>query len=95
MSHSNNKEFNSIFSQNYNGSNIEEVIDMLKTVGASQMETLKVLMDELHLSIPDADNIVLNATSWGENKERNLALRNAFFDFLGNYSDDDDLTREG
>ncbi|MES2112325.1 MAG: hypothetical protein V4577_26445 [Bacteroidota bacterium] len=79
-----NLEYRQIFASNYNGSNIEEVMEILKTSGASQMDTLKVLMDELNFSITEADEIVLNSITWIENKEITLRIREGFADILKN-----------
>lgn len=81
------KKYNEIFKQTYKSDNIEETIETLKKSGATQIDTLKVLMDELNLSLRDADNLVLNANSWEENKEDNQRFRNSAGDAL-NYLKD-------
>jgi hypothetical protein len=82
------KKYNEIFRDTYNGENIEETIQILKDAGISQMDTLKLLRDELNLSIHDADNLVLNATAWKENKQVNEYLRNSFADIIKNMPSD-------
>ena len=84
------KKYNEIFRQVHNSDNIEETMEILKNSGASQMDTLKVLMDELHLSIRDADNLVMNAKIWRDNKEINQGFRDSATDAL-NYFQIDNL----
>ena len=83
------KNYNEIFREVYTGDNIEAVMEILKKSGASQMETLKVLIDELRLSIRDADNVVMNANVWRQNKEINQHLRDSLANEIENFQDTD------
>ena len=82
------KKYNEIFRQVHKSDNIEETMEILKNSGASQMDTLKVLRDELHLSIRDADNLVMNAKVWRENKEINQRFRDSFEDALNYFQNE-------
>jgi uncharacterized protein YdhG (YjbR/CyaY superfamily) len=73
------------FNQNYPSNNLEEVLLGLREMGATQMETLRVLKSELKLTIPEADEIVLNSETWKDMKEANIQLRDeidVFFESL-------------
>jgi hypothetical protein len=73
-----------VFRRYYTGSNrsTDEAITQLKLAGATQMDCLKVIKNELHLSLPEADNIVLNSTAWLSNKEATVKFRNDFGNLL-------------
>ena len=57
---------------------ITEAILLLKNSGYSQMQCLRVLMEELNLTIADADQIILNSEIWTKEKEKNLKFRKDF-----------------
>ena len=76
------EKYREIFRGTYNGDNIEETIAILKNAGITQIDTVKVLMDELSISIRDADDLVLNAIAWKENKATTEGFRNTFADML-------------
>lgn len=77
-------KYNKIFQDFYYSGNIEETIEILKKNGASQMDTLKTLMDELNLSIRDADTLVMNSIAWKDNKSGNQTFRDLFMHTLNN-----------
>ena len=57
---------------------LTEAILLLKNSGYSQMQCLRVLMEELNLTIADADQIILNSEIWTKEKEKNLKFRKDF-----------------
>lgn len=75
------------FNQNYAADNLEEVLLGLREMGATQIETLSVLRNELNLSLPEADEIVLNSETWKDMKEATIQLRNEFEDFFESLKD--------
>ncbi len=80
------EETKKIFNENYRGDeeSLQAAVRLLRESGYSQMESLKVLVEGLNLSITEADKIILNAKAWSSEKESNLRLR----DELDNYLDD-------
>lgn len=79
------EETKKIFDENYRGDeeSLQTTIRLLKESGCSQMESLKMLVQELNLSIIEADRIILNAKAWSSEKEGNLRLRDELDDYLG------------
>ena len=74
-------ELKKIFDLYYEESNdLEVVIQKLKDYGASQMECTRTLVLELKMSLPKADNIVVNSKAWSENKNDVIEFRNNLFD---------------
>ena len=73
-----------IFEESYHGDeeSLQETIRLLKEAGYSQMDSLKCLMNELNLSLKEADQIILNAKAWSLEKENNLKMRDELGKFL-------------
>jgi hypothetical protein len=69
-----------VFRTHYEGS--EESLQLsllaLKQIGCTQVETVKVLISVLGLSLQEADVIVLNSTAWEAEKDDTLKLRDNF-----------------
>ncbi|MCU0438709.1 MAG: hypothetical protein MUC49_12430 [Raineya sp.] len=80
-------DYKELFIQNYKGSNktIEQTLLILKKEGASQMDSLKVLMKVLKLSIQKADEIVLNSKVWIDLKDATIELRDEFSNYLESF----------
>lgn len=72
--------FRSLYSSKDN--NIEEVLNQLRILGASQVQCIKLLTDELSLSLTEADNIVLNSKAWQADKKATERFRDEFGNFL-------------
>ena len=62
----------------------EQIIQSLKEQGANQIETVKTLVGGLKISLPEANNLVLNSVAWQSSKEGTTKLRNLFFDAMEN-----------
>lgn len=58
--------------------NMEKALLEIRQLGASPMESLRVLMVALNLSIPEADNIILNSETWSDEKDNTISLREYF-----------------
>lgn len=65
------------------GGDIEQVVQLLRDKGVSQMETVKLLCDELGFSLKDSDSAVLHSVAWSDVRPDTESLRDAFFDALG------------
>ena len=70
------------FRENYSGNNLEYTLEVLKNNGASQMESLKIIKNELDISMKEADLIILNSIAWTNEKEVTLQLRDNLFETL-------------
>lgn len=70
------------FREFYSGNNLEESLQLLKDYGASQMESVRVIKNELDISIKEADEMILNSTTWINEKEITIHLRNKLFEAL-------------
>ena len=79
-----NTEVSKMFNTHYSGSDesLENAILMLKNAGYSQMSTLKCLIDQLKISIPEGDLIILNSKAWSKEKSDNLKFRDQLGDIL-------------
>ena len=62
---------------------IEQVVQLLRDKGVSQMETVKLLRDELGFSLRDSDSAVLHSVAWSDVRSDTESLRKTFFDALG------------
>lgn len=62
-----------------NNENLELALIKLKEQGSDQIDTVKILMKMINLSLSDADTIVLNSTAWKEEKDYTEKLRDNFF----------------
>lgn len=92
-------EMRAIFKSNYNGTveSVQIILMDLKEKGFTQMQSLRLIMDEMKLSLSDADNIVMNSSAWKSEKEGNEILRDNFLraQFLSDQSSkniDDNLS---
>jgi hypothetical protein len=77
-------KFNKIFRASYPACDLENSINELKKEGATQMECVKVLIAELHISLRNADEIILNSSAWKANKDDIITFREEFRGFLDN-----------
>lgn len=69
-----------IFNKHYTDlENIEVVIQKLRDEGASQMECTRTLISELKMSLPEADEIVVNSLAWKDTKDNIKKLRDDAF----------------
>src|ERR1044072_4068158 len=77
-------EMKMIFKDHYNGTaeSIEIILTSLKEKMYSKAQGVRLLKDELKLSLVDADRIVMNSIAWSEGKGGNEALREAFIDAI-------------
>ena len=77
-------EYKEIFRANYHEDEkkFEHAITELKKAGASQIETVRVLVAETGLSLAEADRKVLESPAWQEGREATETFRDAFGDFL-------------
>jgi hypothetical protein len=76
--------FGSIYSQK--DVNIEKALQALKENGASQVDSIMILMSELNLSLKEANQIVLNSNAWKFYKSYTEKIREEFGNFLDNLS---------
>lgn len=78
-----------IFDKYYvNDDSLEVIIKYLRDLGFSQMECTKALKVRLKISLREADEIVLNSSTWADNFESTKKFREDVFDFLDNLPDD-------
>ena len=69
-----------LFRDKYRGNeeSLQEVLLLLKGIGCTQLETVRLLINELNLSLKEADSIVLNSKAWEIEKSKTLKLRDDF-----------------
>lgn len=67
--------------------NINNLLATLKSTGYTQVECVKFLKENLHMSLKEADNAVLNSLVWRDELYKNQIVRDDFFDFLDNLPD--------
>jgi len=75
-------DYKKIFKETYHNGDIdslENAISLMKENGASQIDCVKVLKNELNLTLSEADGIVLNAKAWSQEKESVEKFRDHFF----------------
>ncbi|SEW52799.1 hypothetical protein [Chitinophaga arvensicola] len=78
-------DFENIFDTEYkDGEDMNRTIAVLKRSGATQMETVMLLVRKLKISLADADSLVVNSEAWKENKDAVEKFRNDFGDYLKN-----------
>jgi hypothetical protein len=46
------------------------------------MQTTKIVMEKLSISLKDADDLVVKSITWKDKLEETLSLRNSMLDFL-------------
>jgi hypothetical protein len=61
---------------------IESLIKVLRKKGANQLQTTKLLVTELQMTLKVAGEKVLNSPTWSEFKNENMNLRNRFLDLF-------------
>ena len=54
---------------------LEIALTAMKDAGASQIDSIGILVSELRISLPDADALVLNSTTCQKEKESTLKFR--------------------
>ena len=59
----------------------------MKEAGVRPVDCFKAIRDVLNISIKSADQVDLNSKAWHSIKDRSLALRDSFSDFVENLSD--------
>ncbi len=70
------------FKNKFNGTNLEESLLELKDAGASQMQSVRIIMKELNISLKEVDQIILHSKSWRKEREGTLDFRNRVFDLI-------------
>jgi len=74
-------DLKSLFNKYYSSpKDIEIVIQKLRDAGASQMECTRTLVSELKMSIPEADEIIVNSKAWSDVKDQVEKFRDDMFD---------------
>lgn len=78
------EEMKEIFRTKYRNDpeSLQDVLLILKSKGISQMQSVKLLIEEMNLSLSDADNIVLNSRAWINERSENISFRDSFFNTL-------------
>jgi len=73
-----------IFEENYSNDtkNIEKSLKILRDNDATQMQSVKILIKSLKVSLKEADSIVRNSKVWVDRKEDTDKIRNGFWDAL-------------
>ncbi len=69
-----NKLFLSLFNRDKPES-IEAAIKLIKDAGALQIDSIKVLIAELKISLKEADALILNSVAWIQEWEKTERLR--------------------
>jgi hypothetical protein len=69
------------FKENFqnNAESLQKILLLLNQKGVSQMQSVKLLMEEMKMSLADADKIVLNSNAWASEFEDNKIFRENFF----------------
>ena len=82
-------KFIEIFKGTYNGTkeSLQQSLIELKKSGCNPIEAVKIIVNQLGLSLKEADSIVLNSEAWRTEKDQTLKLRNDFFDALSDFED--------
>jgi hypothetical protein len=83
-----NKDLEQTVNEIYDGTNesLQTLLIELRKIGLTQMESLKLFMYKLNLSLREADDIILNSKAWEDRKADTLKLRDDFESSL--YADD-------
>ncbi|SHL81503.1 hypothetical protein SAMN05444266_10584 [Chitinophaga jiangningensis] len=73
--------FEAIFDSLYHGpQDLQPALAAMKEAGASQIKTVMVLIRKLGLTLPEADDVILEAEAWKDEREATLRLRNGFWE---------------
>lgn len=77
-------KYEMIFDAVYEGKpeNLEMALQKMRDEGASLIYSVGVVIRKLKLSIPEADNVVLNSNAWKNEKEDIISKREEFWDSL-------------
>lgn len=59
--------------------NMEDLILILKNMGANQFQSVKAITVGLNIGLKEADQYVLSSIHWSSHKEGNIYLRDTFF----------------
>ena len=80
-------KFEEIFDSVYDGSqsNLEATLSVIKNAGATQMESVMLLIKKLKMTLEEADSVVVNSNAWEESKEDVFRLRNEFGEYLDEF----------
>jgi hypothetical protein len=76
-------DYIAIFKQTYNNllpDSLETALMAMKTAGASQIDSIRVVTSELKITLREADALILNSKTWENEKELTLKLRNDIAD---------------
>lgn len=86
------QEIRNLFHMHYTGDpqSLEVALQQLKDADCSQMMCVKLVKEELSLSLWDADDIVLNSRAWRAQRDANLAFRKGVFTALKAMNDAED-----
>jgi hypothetical protein len=75
------QNYKALILENYKSEgDLEEIIVLLKQQGASQIESVKVLVDALNIPLQKAGDVVDNSEVWKHMRETNEHLRSKFFE---------------
>lgn len=72
--------FNSTFK--IDGESMQTSLQILKNLGYSQIQCVKLLIEIEGFTLSDADAIVLNSSAWSQEREGNLLARSLFFEAI-------------
>ena len=69
-----------IFKENYknNEINLQSTLVVLKNAGFTQVEIVKLLINEFSISLKEADEILVKSKAWENEKNNILKLREDF-----------------
>jgi hypothetical protein len=83
-------DYIAIFKQTYNNllpDSLETALMAMKIAGASQIDSIRVVMSELKITLREADALILNSKTWENEKELTLKLRNDIADLWNDTED--------
>ncbi len=85
-----NEVFQKAILQSNGNSNIaiENAIAALRQAGASQIKSVKILMEEMQFSLSQADERILHSETWRDKQKSTLNLREAFYQVISSYPND-------
>jgi len=65
--------------------NLPKALQALKDKRASQIESVKILISSLGLSLKEADDLVRESEAWSSTKKMTDEVRSSFWDTLENF----------
>ncbi|MBV7533911.1 hypothetical protein [Chitinophaga sp. sic0106] len=71
--------FNSVYE---NAASLDAALLRLRESGATQAQSVMILIKKLKLSLPEADALVVNSCAWSDSKEITNRFRKDFGDYL-------------